>query len=122
MTAYGEKILDIINNSTTHPTADNIFYQMRQNGEKVSLATVYNNLAKLANDGKIKKISFDGKVERFDKTIRHDHKVCTRCGKVEDVSFIDITKELKERIGDDVCSYELKIDYICNECKGEINE
>ncbi len=117
MTANGERILEFINNSTCHPTADDIYFALRAQGEKVSLATVYNNLATLSNEGKIKKLSFDGKVDRFDKIIRHDHLVCSKCGSVKDVILADLTNDIKQKVGEDVTSYELKIDYICEHCK-----
>ena len=44
MTRNGEQILDIINRSTDHLTAEQIFFQMKQIAPKIVLATVYNNL------------------------------------------------------------------------------
>ena len=47
MTRNGEQILDIINRSTDHLTAEQIFFQMKQIAPKIVLATVYNNLLSL---------------------------------------------------------------------------
>ena len=48
MSKYGDEILDIILNSTQHPTAEQIFMEMKKKNSKIVQATVYNNLKTLA--------------------------------------------------------------------------
>ena len=44
MTKYAQQILDLVLCSTGHPTAEQIFLQMKQENSKIAQATVYNNL------------------------------------------------------------------------------
>ncbi len=44
MTQNGKRILELINSSCEHPTAEQIFLLMKQTTPKIALATVYNNL------------------------------------------------------------------------------
>ena len=57
MTKNAEYILEIINNSRIHPTAEQVFLLLKEKNEKAVLATVYNNLAWLYENGLIRKIS-----------------------------------------------------------------
>ena len=60
MTKNAEYILEIINNSKNHPTAEQIFLLLKEKNEKAVLATVYNNLSWLYGQGLIRKISAEG--------------------------------------------------------------
>ena len=53
MTKYAEQILDLVLRSAEHPTAEQIFWQMKQKNPKIAQATVYNNLNALVADGKL---------------------------------------------------------------------
>ena len=80
MTKYAQQILDLVLCSTEHPTAEQIFLQMKQENSKIAQATVYNNLNALVADGKLIRLSQPGAPDRYDNTTRHDHLICTRCG------------------------------------------
>ena len=43
MSKYGDEILDIILKSTEHPTAEQIFMEMKKKNSKIVQATVYKN-------------------------------------------------------------------------------
>lgn len=47
MNKNGKYILEIINDSEDHLTAEQIFLRLKEKNEKAVLATVYNNLASL---------------------------------------------------------------------------
>ena len=47
MTRNGKRILEIINHSDDHLTAEQIFLRLKQTYPKIALATVYNNLHSL---------------------------------------------------------------------------
>ena len=57
MTKYAQQILDLVLCSTGHPTAEQIFLQMKQENSKIAQATVYNNLNALVADGKLIRLS-----------------------------------------------------------------
>lgn len=116
---YENIILEIINNSNEHMTAEQVFFTLKSIHPSVVLATVYNNLNNLYKQGKIRKISIEGCPDRYDKTIKHDHLVCRCCGKLSDIYLEDITSELERQTGFSIDGYDLKVQYICPECKAK---
>lgn len=119
---YNKVILDIINNSDTHLTAELVFFELKKEYPSVALATVYNNLNSLCQQGKIRKISVEGCTERYDKNTRHDHLVCRRCGKLSDIHLEDITEQLKKQVGFEIDGYDIKVQYLCPECCAKEND
>lgn len=119
MTKYGQMILDIINQSLDHLTAEQIFFMCKEKNEKIVLATVYNNLSNLCNQGLIRKVSIEGSPDRYDRIQRHDHIICKECGKISDITLQDLTESLQKQLEFQIDSYDLKINYICPECQNE---
>ena len=119
MTRNGKFILDIINDSGEHLTAEQIFLRLKEQVPKVALATVYNNLNSLCDSDLIRRVSVEGSPDRYDKTVKHDHLVCRKCGALSDISFSDLTASLSEQLGEPILSYDLKVNYICPECRGK---
>ena len=122
MTKNARYILEIINNSTEHLTAEQIYLRLHEKNEKAVLATVYNNLSSLYEQNLIRKVCVEGYPDRYDKTVRHDHLVCKKCGKLSDITLEDLTEKLQKQIGVPMISYDLKINYICTECLAKENE
>ncbi len=112
-----ELILDIVLNSCEHPSADRIFALARERNPGIVLATIYNNLGALVNEGRIRRLTMPQGPERYDKPIRHDHAVCDMCGGVTDIFVDDLSRKLKKTLGQDILSYELNVHYICPECR-----
>lgn len=117
MTANAERILKILSASTEHLTAEEMYAKLALNGEKMSLATVYNSLNRLYSEGLIRKIPMDGQPDRYDKMLRHDHLVCEKCGAISDVMLEDYRALFARQTGVEVASYDLKLYYLCNTCK-----
>jgi len=117
MTKNGHIILDFIAEATCHPTAEEIYHQMHEKGIVMSVATVYNNLNNLVNDGSIRRISIPNQPERYDNVRRHDHLICIKCGKVTDLFMKDHTKEFEKAANESIEGYELQLFHICKECK-----
>lgn len=117
VTKYAKKILEIVESSRSHMTAEQIFEQLRITYPKVVLATVYNNLNRLWDESRIRKVSVEGMADRYDRIVRHDHLVCKRCGKLLDVDLGDLTAQLEQKAGIPILSYDLKLLYLCEECR-----
>ena len=117
MTKHGRMILDVVMNSHDHLTAEQIYIRIRESGGSISLATVYNNLKSLVEEGALRKISMDGSPDRFDQPAEHQHLVCARCGKISDLPFRDLTEELEKQIGGAILSYDLRVSYLCDSCR-----
>ena len=117
MTKYEKQIYDIVNASREHITADKVYEELQKIYPAVSLATVYNNLNKLCDAGIIRRISLENSPVRYDRSEKHDHLICQKCGKLSDICFDDLTQSLKNRFGQDVLFYDLKVFYICPNCR-----
>ena len=117
MTKYAQQILDLVLCSIEHPTAEQIFLQMKQENSKIAQATVYNNLNALVADGKLLRLSQPGAPDRYDNTTRHDHLICTCCGALADFKFTDLTHDIEAALGARIQSYDLRIHYLCPACR-----
>lgn len=117
MAKYADAILDIINHSSDHLTAEQIYADIKKEYPGVVMATVYNNLKNLSDKGYIRRISLDDGPDHYDRTVRHDHLICLRCGKITDAYLPDLTEFLEDKISDKIQSYELQIRWICPECR-----
>ena len=101
-----------------HHTADEIFSLAKNKLPGISRATVYNNLKYLESEKLIRRITGDDLSDRYDNSyIPHGHMICEDCGKVKDFNLKDFDKQLSDAIGSDFNSYELKVRYLCDECK-----
>ena len=117
VTKNAQLILDIIAHSSDHLTAEQIQMVLRESGHRMALATVYNNLAQLHSEGRVRKVCVEGYPDRYDKMTRHDHLVCRVCGKLSDVHFKDLTELLQSQTDEDLLAYDLQVSYICPECR-----
>ena len=109
---------------TDHPTAEELYRELRARGEAISLATVYRTLRALAREGLLRELHGPGP-DRFDpKTSPHYHFRCESCGRVFDVD-LPYKKEL-DRVelgpGFAVSSHEIVWEGICPECQEEGRE
>ncbi len=83
-----EEILRVVRSTDSHPTADWVYEQVRKTLPHVSLGTVYRNLNLLADEGLVKRVILDDGVVRFDGNINdHHHFICTKTGKIYDVTL-----------------------------------
>lgn len=117
MTKYEREIYHIITGSVKHLTVEQIYMEIKNKYPKVVLATVYNNVNKLWKAGLIRKVSVENMPDRYDRLTRHDHLVCQRCGRLADISFEDLTASLRRQLGEDFLSYDLKVFYLCPDCR-----
>ena len=117
MTKYEKEIYSIVSQSDQHMTADQVLKTLRKIYPSVSTATVYNNLNKLCEAGMLRRISSNGSPDRYDRSLKHDHMVCSQCGKLTDIQFQDLTASLQAQFGDGFLSYDLKVFCLCPDCR-----
>ncbi|NLZ24947.1 MAG: transcriptional repressor [Clostridiales bacterium] len=125
-TVQKQVILSTVLASCDHPDAETICERARAVIPSISLGTVYRNLAQLAADGKLKRISIPDSGDRFDKNVEeHAHFHCLGCGKVIDVNLnfeqMDSCKEfLTEKMGVTLTKITVVMQGYCSDCaKGE---
>ena len=67
------------------------------------------------------KLSIEGQIDRYDKTTKHDHLICSVCGEISDYKFSDLTAKLEKELGETIDGYDLRIRYVCPACKKNKN-
>lgn len=88
LTKQRSVVLRVIREANEHLTASEVFSDAKQLLPTISFATVYNSLRYLKESGHIAEIQFGNGASRFDKmTQRHDHAICTECGKLVDIEM-----------------------------------
>jgi len=94
LTKQREAVLQVIRESENHLTASEIYEAARRRLPSISYATVYNSLKYLKDGGLVNEISFGNGASRYDReTERHDHALCTECGKLVDFD-LTVTSDL----------------------------
>ena len=93
-----ERILELLQSTGRHPTADWLYQQLKEEFPNLSLGTVYRNLTILLEQELIRKIDFGSTFDRFDANIGpHYHFICKRCGSIIDLE-LPIDESLNERV------------------------
>ena len=122
-------ILEEVKRVHTHPTADEVYENVRKRIPRISMGTVYRNLDVLAKNGLIQKIDpgqghpqmrFDGNTED------HYHITCLRCGRIDDVpvnspdgALDHLTKALLKATEYQVAGHHLDFYGLCPQCMEE---
>lgn len=114
-------ILETLQNTRCHPTADEVYEIVRQRLPHISLGTVYRNLEILSSTGVIKKIQLGGPQMRFDDCTKdHDHIRCVHCGRVDDLPLNPLNpceEALQKECGYKIIGHCLEFMGICPQCQ-----
>ena len=119
-----DALLKLLQSTRAHPTADWLYAELRKEFPNISLGTVYRNLALLADNGIIKKITTGSGKEHFDGfTQKHYHFVCRECDSVCDVDLPaaqGLNDEVSKSLGVKVDSHSLVFYGICSSCSKRV--
>lgn len=117
MTKQRELIYSIINDSCDHLTAQEIYSLAKEQMPNIAFGTVYRNLDLMVKANEIRMIEIANDSNRYDKTLMpHDHAICEKCGRIEDVFIGDLRKTLEKHNEIQVKSYNLIVQCICKAC------
>ncbi|MDD4169063.1 MAG: transcriptional repressor [Desulfotomaculaceae bacterium] len=79
-------ILELLEGNTTHPSAEEIYHQLKLRYPSLSLTTVYNNLEMLTKAGELQEIRIKSEKRRFDPNpVPHGHFLCRICDSLSDL-------------------------------------
>ena len=111
-----EVIYNNVMSRKDHPTAEQIYEDVKKEIPNISLGTVYRNLNFLADEGKILKVDLEKSV--FDSTLEvHNHMLCEKCRRVVDVD-VDFDKvNFFDKIGNIITKADIRFTGICARCK-----
>ena len=121
MTSQRIKILEFLRSVKTHPTAEDIFINVKKELPAITLATVYRNLNLLAEQGRILKLEINNEF-RFDADMcAHQHWVCRQCGKIGDIfkkEISDYALRKAKPYGFDIECVTIIYNGTCQKCGG----
>lgn len=117
-------IVKILAKSEGHPSAEDIYEQIREDFPTMSLATVYRNIVLLKSLGEVLELGFPDGSNRYDgnKPGPHPHIICIRCKKIVDPDLDSLDKMKKEVASETnfkILSHRLDFFGICNDCVTE---
>lgn len=111
-------VYDTVRRMRNHPSADEIFSEIRSEHKSISKATVYRNLRLLCDGGDILCVKVPNEADHFDfNCAPHYHFSCIRCGTVCDVD-LEYKRELDEVIlpGYALLGHNLTFLGLCPDC------
>jgi len=121
-----DAILQTIRSTKSHPSAEWVFEQLREDFPNLSLGTVYRNIAEFKESGEVMSVAVVDGIDRIDgDTSPHEHLVCTACGAVDDLELglqaEELTKQISERSGAEVNRLHLTAYGLCSRCLKKTN-
>ncbi|NLY04775.1 MAG: transcriptional repressor [Candidatus Atribacteria bacterium] len=120
-TKQREAILEILKNTKSHPTADEVYQKVRQKIPRISKGTVYRNLKLLTENKEVMKIDTGGTEGRYDARVEnHYHFRCESCGKVFDVDVpvdTELDKKVSQKTGFNITHHVLEFRGFCSDCQ-----
>lgn len=86
-------VCELILSNKDHPTADQIYQEVKKKHPTISLATVYQVLHLLTSIGLLQELGFSDRISRYDpNTAPHINIICQKCGNIKDYEAKDISE------------------------------
>ncbi|WP_432822301.1 Fur family transcriptional regulator [Trichloromonas sp.] len=120
VTPQRQAVLEALAGRNDHPSADELFDEVKKQLKGISRTTVYRVLETLVRIGVVQKIGTEQARARFDAdTRRHHHILCMGCGKLSDLVGVNIAELMPERPDVDgfrLFNYSVQFTGLCSEC------
>jgi Fur family ferric uptake transcriptional regulator len=104
-------------------TAQEVFDQLRSEGRRAGIASVYRALDQLTRDGFVQRIDIGAGTSRFEPIHsdgeHHHHLVCDDCGKVEAFADDELERALRKvegQTGYSVAGHDVLLRGACQDC------
>ena len=112
-------ILEYLDGNKSHPSADDIYSEIRKKYPMMSFATVYNTIETLKKRGELVELTIDPERRHYDPdTSHHHHLICKTCKKIADIHkdfSIHIPEDQKGMF--EVLGNHIEFYGICPTCK-----
>ena len=122
ITSHRINVLKYLDEHCSHPTADQIYIDLKTNNPSLSKTTIYNTLEALSSHQIIQAITISGSEIHYD--IGHDmhhHFFCKKCGRIIDIELSCPNIEKMKQFGHKVEEIHGYIKGICENCLKEEN-
>jgi Fe2+ or Zn2+ uptake regulation protein len=120
VTPQRQAIFRMLHGHDGHPTVDSLYDSARSEMPTISLKTVYQTVHDLEAMGEVSLLDLGTGSVRVDPNVEHSHHhlICSRCGKVRDVSveLPDFRVPARLRRGFSVSSVEVNFRGLCDDC------
>ncbi|TCS79894.1 Fur family transcriptional regulator [Tepidibacillus fermentans] len=117
-------IYHYLSQSDKHPTAEEIFKELKKKFPSMSIATIYNNLKAFKYAGLVQELALKN-TTRFELNSGfHYHVICQHCGEIKDLHypvFEDVQQFAKQHTGFQIYSHSIEFQGICETCQAEGN-
>jgi len=116
-----DAILRVLMSTTSHPTAEWLYEEVKKEIPNISLGTIYRNLRAMKRQGEILELEQTGTYSRFDgNSANHYHFRCDGCGKVFDIDeplVPGIDERVEKKTGFRVSHHRLEFRGLCRDCQ-----
>jgi Fur family peroxide stress response transcriptional regulator len=114
-------ILEVLDGNRDHPSAEDVYGEVKKSFPTMSLATVYNTLDLLSRRGELRELTIDPARKRYDPAMDdHSHMICGECGRIADVGrAVSVHLGEDERMGYEITGTRVEFYGRCPECLGE---
>ena len=120
ITKHRVLIIEFVAGRRDHPSARNIYNNIKGYDQRISLATVYNTLNMLVKISILKEIDFEDSDNRYDTNLTpHLNLVCTSCGTIVDYEYeLPVSpKTIQAQNGFMAQDYRLEYRGLCRRCQ-----
>ena len=118
-TKQRQLVLDAVRARCDHPSADQIYLDVRAVDNRISRGTVYRNLNVLVRHGEVLQVKLPH-TDRFEGQLdKHYHLLCTECGAVRDVPLpyqIELDEQVAEKTGYAIDRHRIIFEGLCPDC------
>lgn len=123
LTPQRMRIAETVFSTHRHFTAEDLYELVKKREPLVGRVTVYRTLEHLVESGMVEELSIQKGVATYEHVTghaHHDHLICTRCGKLTELSSERLEKVKEEEAraaGWEPQSHLLKVYGLCPECR-----
>ncbi|PWB38364.1 MAG: transcriptional repressor [Parcubacteria group bacterium] len=111
-------VLTVLRHDFSHPTAEDIYKDVRKTLPRVSLATIYRNLNFLVKNNLAEEINVPDGPSRFDGHLKdHDHFICHSCKKIYNLPKYPLRKNYLPNKNYKIGGFKLDLFGICATCQ-----
>jgi len=111
-------VLEMLENNHSHPTAEQVYQEVKDHFPSIAKATVYNTLDALKKGGVIRELTIAREAARYDfNPSPHPHFLCRVCGNLIDVDLPCPIRPGDEVLGHRVESVQTYLYGVCSQCR-----
>lgn len=125
VTPQRRAVLEYLISHHTHPQVETIYRDLKRADDSIAMATVYNTLRRLVDDGLVLELDNGSGAARYDYFGHpHYHVICDQCGRIDDVAdprFATAVKQIdaltREKTGYLITRTDVEVHGTCPACQ-----